>query len=394
MLDALSVGIIVPALPQLVRELSCSSQDPAIWVSILAAAWGGAQFLAAPLMGALADRYGRRPVLIIALAGLAADAAFMALAPSVGWLLLGRLLSGALAASIIACNAYVLDVSPEAEKAHQLGLLSSAWSLGFIVGPALGGGLADLHPRLPFLVCSASAAAAFVYAVCRLEESLPPRLRPQQLDWRRTIPFIGLGELFRSARLRRPMVVLTLSLLADLVLPTFFALYAMQRYGWNGFGTGLGLTGLAIARICVLAFGLRALDRKLGEIGTLVFGLLCISAALLVFGLAPTSPWFCLGLPIYALGVVAAPSLAASLSKRVEPAGQGRLQGASTALQGIVSAAAPLPLGAAYTLTAQADGALAAGGGAMVLGAAFSIAAAIAAATLPTANAPTPLDHT
>lgn len=378
-LDAMSVGIIVPALPHLVEQLAGSDgADPAVWLALLAAAWGAAQFLSAPIMGVLADRFGRRPVLLAALAGLACDALFMALAPSLGWLLVGRLISGALAASIIACSAYIIDVSAGDELARRLGLLGAAWSAGFIAGPALGGALADLHLRLPFLVCGASAAVAWLYARFRLKESLPIERRSTGLVWRRTVPFGGLTALLRRRALRTHGLVLALAALADQALPTFFVLYVLERYGWSASAAGLALMGLGAARVLAQAVAVAPLTRRYGEPATLVFGLLCLMLALVVFAVAPTGLVFGLALPIYAAGAVAAPALMAILAGRVEREQQGRLQGASVAVQGAASAVGPLLFGAAYALNSQ-NGVPHRGAGAMLLGAALlAVAATIA----------------
>lgn len=363
-LDALSVGIILPALPHL-------------------AAWGAAQFLSAPLMGSLADRFGRRPVLLVALAGLAADALFMAVAPSLTWLLVGRAISGALAASVIACSAHVIDVSLPEERARRLGLLSAAWSIGLIAGPPLGGGLADIHMRLPFVVCALSAAATWLYAALRLKESLPADRRRSLSPLRQAWPFRGVIELLGRPGLRAPALVFGLAALADQALPTFFVLCVIERYGWSVGAAGLALTALGVGRIVVQAFGVERLVRRYGEPPTLIFGLMSLMLALLVLGLAPDGKTFLAALPLYAAGAVGAPTLATILSMRVSDAQQGQLQGANTALQGAASAIGPLIFGGAYSLAAGPLASAPRGAGAMLLaGALCALATGVAWASV------------
>ena len=249
-LDMLALGVVVPVLPKLIEDfLHGDTARAAQIVGWFATVWALMQFIFSPVLGALSDRFGRRTVILLSNFGLGLDYIVMATAPGLGWLFLGRIISGITAASFSTAGAYIADVTPPEKRAGAFGMLSAAFGLGFIVGPALGGILGNVNPRLPFWVAAALSLLNAMYGLLVLPESLPTEKR-EAFSWRRANP-IGSIKLLRShAELFGLSISTFVGNIAHEALPTTFVLYAMYRYGWSErtIGFALGTVGVSSAR--------------------------------------------------------------------------------------------------------------------------------------------------
>ena len=350
-LDVLALGIIIPVLPQLVAELAGSSRDAGFLNGVFVAIWALAQFIAAPAVGALSDRYGRRPVLLVSALGLGADYLLLALAPNLWWLALGRALSGVTGASFSIVYAYMADVTPPEGRARAFGLIGAAWSGGFIAGPLLGGLLGELSPRAPFWVAAALSGAAFIYGYLVLPETLPPELR-RPFSWRRANPFGALRLLRSRAGLPRLAIVLFLLDAGHHVFSAVYVLYAGDRYGWSATEIGVLLAVVGALDVAVQGALVGPVVRRIGERATLVLGTLGGAVGLAAMGLAPTGLGFALAVLPNALWGLALPTLQSAMTARVSASEQGELQGATTSVGSLAGIGAPPLFGAIYGLAA------------------------------------------
>lgn len=368
-LDMLSLGMIMPVLPKLVESFMGGDTARAAEIfGVFGTAWALMQFFFSPLLGAMSDSHGRRPVVLISNFGLGLDYVLMALAPNLWWLFAGRVISGISAATIATSYAYVTDVTPAEQRAARFGMLGAAFGLGFVLGPALGGMLGAIDPRLVFWVAAALSLLNGLYGLLVLPESLP-REKRTAFEWRRANP-VGSLKLLRShPELSGLAVAEFLAALAHVVLPSVWVLYAGHRYGWDERAVGLSLAVVGVCAIVVQAGLVGPVVKALGERRALVFGLAGGIAGFMVMGLAETGPVFSLGIPLLALWGIANPAISSLMTRRVAATEQGQLQGANSSIQGIANLAGPF----VFTLTF----AWSIGGGtdAHVPGAAFLLAA-------------------
>lgn len=358
MLDMLALGIIVPVLPKLVIEFRGGDAASAATIyGLFGTVWAAMQFLFSPVLGALSDRYGRRRVILLSNFGLGIDYVFMAVAPTLPWLLVGRVISGITSASYSTAGAYIADVTPPDQRAAKFGMLGAAFGIGFVVGPAVGGMLGTIGLRLPFWLAAALSLANAAYGYFILPESLPPERRAP-FQWRRAHP-LGALELLRS----RPglfglAMAGFLSILAHDSMPSMFVLYADYRYGWDERAVGLVLATVGISSMIVQGGVIGPVVRKLGERRSLFIGLVCGALGLTVYAWAPTGTLFMIGVPLTALYGFANPSLQGLMTRRVGPTEQGQLQGANGSLMGIASMIAPVLFTQTFALAIGAVGGL------------------------------------
>jgi DHA1 family tetracycline resistance protein-like MFS transporter len=299
------------------------------------------QFLFSPVGGALSDRYGRRPIILASNLGLGLDYLVMALAPSLSWLFVGRVVSGITTASYPAAAAYIADVTQPEERAARFGLLGAAFGLGFVVGPAVGGLLGGVDLRLPFWVAAALSLANALYGFFILPESLPPERRAR-VGWHLANPFGALTLLRRTPGLIGLAAATFLYYVAHESLPSIFVLYTDYRYGWQEGRIGLALSLIGVGGVVVSGMLVKPTVRRLGERRTLAIGLVCGLAGFAVYGLAPTGALFFAGMPLVSLWGLSGPSTQALMSRRLGPSEQGRLQGALASLRGVTGMIGPL----------------------------------------------------
>lgn len=341
MLDMLALGMIIPVLPKLIEQFrGGDTASAARMIGVFGTAWAGMQFLASPVLGALSDRFGRRPVILLSNLGLGLDYILMALAPSLGWLFVGRLISGVTSASVVTAFAYIADVTSPERRARSFGVMGAAFGIGFIVGPALGGVLSAASPRLPFWVAACFSLANGLYGLFILPESLTPERRAPFV-WRRANPVGSLRLLRSQPQLLGFAAVHFLYNLAHQSLASVFVLYTSYRYAWTTTDVGWALTGVGVAFAVVQGGLVGPLAAYFGERRTLVAGLVSGAMGFAVYGLAATGRWFAAGIPIMSLWGLYGPSAQGLMTRRVGPREQGQLQGALSSVAGITGIIGP-----------------------------------------------------
>ena len=341
-LDAMGVGLIMPVMPALLREVDGGSlAQAAVWGGIMSAAFAVMQFLFGPVVGALSDRWGRRPVLLISLLAMAADYVIMALAGSLWLLLVGRILGGITAATHSTANAYMADISAPHEKARRFGLLMAGFGVGFVLGPILGGFLAEYGTRAPFWAAGALALANALLGFAVLGESLPRRRR-RRFSWARANPFGAFRAVARLAGVAPLLAVFFLFNVATYVYPAVWAFFLTERFGWGEgtIGLSLGIYGLSYA--LAMAFLVQPTMARLGPRGTVIFGLAMECVTLVLIASLTDGRVLLAMIPIAALGSLAMPALQAAMSDSVAPTAQGELQGLLTSVSALAMATAPV----------------------------------------------------
>ena len=304
-------------------------------------AWNLMQFLFLPVLGAWSDRFGRRPVILISCLGLGLDYIFMALAPSLRWLFVGRLISGITASNVSTAFAYITDVTPGAERAKKFGLLGAAFGVGFVIGPAVGGLLGHYNLRAPFWAAAVLSLANFLYGIFVLPESLPREKRAKSA-WHMANPLGSLTLLRSHPELAGLSVVVFLYYLAHQALQNIWVLYTEYRYGWNTRSVGISLALVGVCAVIVSGGLVGPYVKKFGERFSLVSGLFYGFLGFAGFGLA-WSGWGALAaIPFIALWGVAGPAMQSLMSQRVDATSQGKLQGAINSLRALTGMAGPL----------------------------------------------------
>jgi len=355
LLDMLALGLIIPILPKLVESFVDNDTARAARIfGLFGTAWALMQFVFSPILGSLSDRFGRRPVVLLSNFGLALDYVLMALAPSLLWLFVGRVISGITSASVSTSFAYISDITPPEKRAAVFGKIGAAYGAGFILGPALGGLLGGLDPRLPFWVAAGLSFANALYGLLVLPESLPMDRRAP-FRWASANP-VGTLQLLGSGRLLAGLSLTNfIAQIAHVVLPSTFVLYATYRYGWDTKTVGLTLAMVGVCAMVVQGAGIGPIVRRLGERRALMLGLLCGAAGFLIFGIAPTGPLCWVGIPVMALWGVSGAASQSLMTQLVRPDQQGQLQGATSSVQSVAQLAGPFlfTLTFAYFIGAQ-----------------------------------------
>jgi DHA1 family tetracycline resistance protein-like MFS transporter len=342
MLDMIALGIIAPVLPGLIRQMVHGDASlAAAYVGDFGAIWAVMQFFFSPVIGGLSDRFGRRPVLLASMFGLAADYMVMALAPTVGWLLIGRIISGITSSSFSTANAYIADITPPQERAARFGLLGSAFGIGFIGGPAIGGLLGQIDPRLPFWGAAVLCTLNGLYGLLVVPESLRPENR-SRFSFKIANP-VGSFDLYRSAPGLLGLAGVTfLYYLAHQVLQSTWVLYTAYRYHWSNAIMGVSLMMVGVVSIVVQTQVVKPFVGRFGERGAVVTGLVFGAAGYVIFGAAPSGWLFMTGIPVFALMGLLTPGVQGLMSQRIAANQQGRLQGANSSLMAIASIFGPL----------------------------------------------------
>ncbi|GAA5786063.1 TCR/Tet family MFS transporter [Chitiniphilus shinanonensis] len=340
-LDVIGFGLIIPVLPALIGDFTASRDQQAYWFGALTAAYGLMQFGCAPLLGALSDRFGRRPVLLLSIFGLGCDFLLMALAPNLWVLLLARLLGGATGANFSVANAYIADVTPPEQRGRGFGALGAAFGLGFIVGPMLGGLLGATDVRLPFYVAAGLSLLNAAYGLFVLPESHPVAKRVA-FSFARANPFSALWSLAQLRGVGSLIAVYTLFMLAQFVLHATWVLYTTFRFDWTPRENGISLFIVGLVGAVVQGVLLGRLMRHWGERRLVYIGFASGAIAYVAYGLA-TEGWmmYCI---IFAnlLSFAAAPALQAQISKAVSPEHQGVAMGSLSSISSLMLVVAPL----------------------------------------------------
>ncbi|MBJ7445014.1 MAG: TCR/Tet family MFS transporter, partial [Sphingobium sp.] len=287
LLDVMSMGIIIPVLPQLIESLSGSSSAAGLWNGVFVALWAGMQFICSPIIGSLSDRFGRRPVILVSVCGLALDYVLMALAPNLWWLALGRILAGVTSSSFTSVFAYMADITQPEDRARGYGLIGAAFSGGFVAGPLLGGMLGEISLRAPFWAAAGLSGLALLYGLIVLPESLP-RDKRMAFSWSRANPFGALTLLRSHPELSSLAIVNFLLYFAHHLFSAVFVLYAGDRYGWGAWQVGSLLAMVGLLDMGVQGLLVGPVVKRLGDRATMVTGLAFGALGIACMGLAPT----------------------------------------------------------------------------------------------------------
>jgi DHA1 family tetracycline resistance protein-like MFS transporter len=339
-LDMIAVGIIIPVLPTLILNfLGGSATRAAEWLGIFATTFALMQFVSMPVLGVISDRVGRRPVILLSNLGLGLDYLVMALAPSLGWLFLGRIISGVTAASITTAMAYIADVVLPEKRAGAFGLIGAAFGLGFIIGPAIGGLLGGISPRLPFWVAGGVSLLNAAYGFLVLPESLAPERR-KEFTFRRANPVGSLVLLRSRPELLRLAAIQFIGYTAHEVVQ-IYVLYAIFRYAWKEGTVGLSLAFVGLCTVIISAGMVRPLVAGLGERRTLYLGQFLGALGMLLMGWATNGVLFIIGVLVMSMWSVSGPAAQGMMTHRVSASEQGELQGAISSMRAIAMLIGP-----------------------------------------------------
>ncbi len=346
---AVSIGIMVPVLPNLLKAFNGGDTASATDWNVTFQVFGGmVSFLAGPVLGLLADRFGRRPVLLLSISGLGLDFLFMAFAPTLSWLFVGRLISGATSGVFSTANAYVADVTPPEGRTRAFGWMGAAFSVGFLAGPAIGGLLGDYNLRLPFIAAAVLTLLNALYGAFVVPESLPPSKRAKVFHWRRANP-LGSLRLLRSHHELLPLAGIGfLNQLATMLWPSVFVLYAGYRFHWSPGTTGVFMAAVSVAGVAVQSFVVGPFSKRYGERGCLLAGSAVPVIGLAWCGFAPDGWSYLVGVPFNCMGQLLVPGVQGLMTRRVGAHEQGQLQGANQSLMGIAGVVGPLLFGAGF----------------------------------------------
>jgi DHA1 family tetracycline resistance protein-like MFS transporter len=340
MLDAVGIGLIFPILPALLREVGHTT-DIATILGVMLALYSACQFLFSPVLGVLSDRFGRRPVLLVSLAGAAIDYLVMAFAPELWLLVIGRAIAGITSANMAVATAYLTDISTEEQRAKRFGLLHAMFGIGFIIGPVLGGILGDLWLRSPFLVAALLNAANFALALFVLPESRPGK-REARFTWDTLNPFKPLAWAMTFKALIPLMAIYLIMNLVGTVYGTTWAIYSEDVFAWNGMMIGLSLGAFGVFHALAQAFLTGPAVARLGERWALIVGMAFETGAMLTLVFA-TQGWILFAMaPVFALGGIGMPALQSLTTRQVDSNRQGQLQGVLASLVSLASVFGPL----------------------------------------------------
>ncbi len=342
LIDMIAIGLIVPVLPLLVGEFTASPAEQTFWFGAVAFTFGVANFFAAPILGALSDRYGRRPVLLLGFTGFALSFFVTGAATALWMLIVVRLFSGALQSNASVANAYVADITPPAERAHRFGLLGAMFGLGFMLGPVMGGLLGAIDIHYPFFAAGTLAILNGLYGYFVLPESLPAERR-RPFEWKRAHPFAALSGLAQLHGVGPLVVVIALASLAQFVLHNAWVLYTTFKFGWGPAQVGWSLLVVGSMSVLVQGFLLRHLLRRFSPQRLATVGLLGSMLTYFGFG-AASEGWMIFVIIVVGnlIGGGAQAAIQSIVSNAAEPSGQGQTMGAVASLNSITAVAAPV----------------------------------------------------
>lgn len=342
LIDCIGFGVIIPIMPDLIKSLTGGDiSEASRYGGYLLVAYSVMQFISSPVLGSLSDKFGRRPILLVSLFGFGVDYLFLAFAPTIGWLFVGRIFAGICGASITTASAYIADVSEPDKRAQNFGLIGAAFGLGFIIGPVVGGVFAQYGLHVPFMIAAALSLINWLYGYFILPESLKPENR-RAFDWRRANPVGALKQIRKYPSLLGLLGALLILYLAAQSTQSIWSYYTLEKFNWNAtwVGYSLGFVGLTVA---IVQGGLiRIIIPKIGNKRAIQTGLMLYILGFASFALA-TSGWMMFAFMVpYALAGITGPAIQGIISKQVPPNEQGELQGIMTGLMSLSSIFGPL----------------------------------------------------
>ena len=342
LIDMMAIGLIVPVLPPLVGTFTSSTTEQAYWFGAVALSFGVANFFASPVLGALSDKYGRRPVLLLGFSGLALSFIVTGLATALWMLIVVRLFSGAMQANAAVANAYVADISAPEERARRFGLIGAMFGMGFTLGPVMGGLLGSIDLHLPFFVAGALAVLNWLYGWFVLPESLPPARR-KPFDWRAASPLRALRGLSRLQGVESLVVVIGLAALAQFTLHNSFVLYTSFKFGWGPAQNGWALFAVGLMSVLVQGFLLKHLLLRYSARTLALVGLTASTLTYFAFG-AATQGWMMFVIIVIGniLGGGASAVIQSLVSNAADSRSQGQTMGSVSALNSLMAVIAPV----------------------------------------------------
>lgn len=343
LMSMIGLGIIIPVMPSLIMSLTGATvSEAAEYGRWLLFVFAGAQFIMSPILGALSDRFGRRPVILISVFSYAIDFALMAIAPTFAWLLVGRLIAGACAATFATANAFIADISTPERRAANFGIMGAAFGLGFIIGPAVGGLLGEIGPRWPFALASVVTLANFVYGYFVLPETLTEENR-RKFDWRRANPVGGLLSMARYPVVIGVLAAFFLMQFSHNALPALWSYFSKEKFGWSDFNIGLSLTYVGITAAFVQGYLTRIVIPKIGETRAVMIGIAAMVTSFSGYAFfTPTGQYVYLWITVGAVGGFIMPGMQGIMSRATPNNEQGELQGAIASLMSITMAFSPV----------------------------------------------------
>ena len=353
LIDVTGIGLIIPVVPGLIKELIHGSvSDSSRYSGWLTFAYAVMQFIFAPLLGNLSDRYGRRPILLISLFGLGIDYIFLALAPSIGWLFLGRIIAGLGGASITTATAYIADISTPQNRAQNFGMVGAAFGVGFILGPVLGGLLGEWGLRVPFMVAALLSFLNFAYGYFVLPESLSVENR-RKFEWKRANPLSSIKQLKKYPAVSGLVISYFLIYLAANSVQSTWSFFTIQQFSWSPrmIGISLGLVGLLVG---IVQGGLiRLINPLIGNKRSVYIGMALYTIGLILFSIASQSWMMFVFLVPYCLGGICGPALQSIISGQVPANQQGELQGGLTSIMSLTSIIGPVVMTSLFSYFTQ-----------------------------------------
>jgi DHA1 family tetracycline resistance protein-like MFS transporter len=348
MIDAMGIGLIIPVMPDLLEDVGARDlSTAALWGGVLATSFAAMQFLFGPVIGGLSDRFGRRPVLLVSLVVMALDYLVMAVAGSIWLLLLGRAIGGITAATQPTANAFMADISAPENRAANFGLIGAAFGAGFVLGPLLGGLLAEFGTRAPFYAAAVLSGLNALFGFFVMKETLMPENR-RAFSWRRANPLGTFRQLGSLSGLGRLLVVFFIYQVAFSVYPAVWSFFGKERFGWDPATIGLSLALFGIMLAIVQGGLIRPILRLLGERGTVIYGHVFDICAFLALAFVTSGTVALILVPLAALAAVITPALQGIMSKTVGPDAQGELQGALTSISALAMILSPMVMTATF----------------------------------------------
>jgi DHA1 family tetracycline resistance protein-like MFS transporter len=379
LIDVIGLGIIIPVMPKLIHELTGDGISEAArdggWLLVT---YSAVQFLFAPLIGGVSDRYGRRPVLLASLFGFGVDYLFLAFAPTLAWLYIGRVVAGIMGASFTTGAAYIADVSTPDKRAQNFGLIGAAFGLGFIIGPVMGGLLGQFGSRVPFMAAAGLSFVNWLYGYFILPESLQPENR-RKFEWKRANPLGAFINLTKYPVIFGLIGALTLVYLAMHAVQSNWSFYVIEKFGWGEAQIGYSLGAIGLMSAIVQGYLIRLIIPKLGQQRGVYIGLMLYAVGFTLFAFA-TQGWMMYIFMIpYMLGGIAGPSLQGIISTQVSSSEQGEVQGALTSLQSLTSIFGPLIMSNLFATFTAASAQVYFPGAPMLVAAVFTLTGALMA---------------
>jgi len=349
LIDSISIGIIIPVFPKLIMSMEqCDEGRAAVvggwlmfWFAIM-------QFVMSPILGSLSDRFGRRPVLLLSLFGFGLDFLLLAFAPSLKWLFVGRIVAGIMGASYTTASAYIADISNDDNRSKHFGMLGAAFGLGFIIGPGVGGLLAQWGVRLPFIACAILSLLNWLYGYFILPESLPAdRRRP--FEWKRANPIGAFINISRHKSIIGFLVVFFLLYLGAQAVMTNWQYYTMLKFGWEEKAIGISIMAVGIIVAFVQGVLVRVVNSRIGNSNAMLIGLSLYTIGMAGFGLATSGTWMMVAILPYCLGGINGPAIQTLMTESVPSNAQGELQGIITSVQSVTSIIGPVMMAGIFS---------------------------------------------